>query len=194
MTQFLRAAARSKLSLFCALAAFSIGCGDCEGTISQGSGQDATSCTGSNCADTGATDGGLDTGADTDPQGDDTVDAPDTPGEVCDPANQCAEFCCTDAQLCLNETCVSPGADCAHNLDCANGEVCEPTFGKCLPDTGVVCEWRPPTQVFEPEVAAAWVNDDTTPEPDYHQVMMTPAVLDMNEDGVPDIVFATFQI
>ena len=193
MTQFLRAAARSKLSLFCALAAFSIGCGDCEGTISQGSGQDVGPCTGADCADTGASDAGLDATTDTKAPQSDGSNAPDGADEVCDPANQCAEFCCTEAQLCLNDACVSPGADCAHNLDCASGEVCEPTFGKCLPDAGVVCEWRPPTQVFEPEVATAWVNDETTPEPDYHQVMMTPAVLDMNEDGVPDIVFATFK-
>lgn len=189
----------SKPLLFCVIAAFGIGCGDCEGTTSVGDERDAEQCTGNDCADAGASDATIDANADTnapppsDAQDDDVDASPDGTGEVCDPANQCADKCCDQAQLCLDETCVNPGADCTHNLDCAEDEVCEPTLGKCLPDAGVVCEWRPPTQVFEPEIAAAWVESDSTPDPDYHQVMMTPAVLDMNEDGTPDIVFSTFK-
>lgn len=195
MTYLLRCHASTKIFLFFALAAFSIGCGDCAGTATQGDGTDSPLCNDAECLDSGVSDTGLDAtdAAQPDAQQPDADTSPDTTTEVCDPANQCGEECCTSAQLCLNEACVSPGADCAHNLECPTGEVCEPTFGKCLPDSGVVCEFRPPTHVFEPEVATAWVEDETTPEPDYHQVMMTPAVLDMNEDGVPDIVFSTFR-
>jgi hypothetical protein len=46
--------------------------------------------------------------------------------------------------------------------------------------------------VFDPEVTQAWRDDENTPAPSYNQVMMTPAVIDIDESGSPDIVFATY--
>src|SRR5690606_31224941 len=47
---------------------------------------------------------------------------------------------------------------------------------------------------FDPVVHVAWVDDaTTTPLPDYNQVMMTSAVVDITGDGIPDIVFSTFK-
>ncbi len=53
------------------------------------------------------------------------------------------------------------------------------------------CEVRPPfTPNFEPELEWAWTGSPVMP--DHKQVMMTPAVVDVNGDGVPDVVFNAF--
>ncbi|WP_434383569.1 FG-GAP-like repeat-containing protein [Melittangium boletus] len=54
------------------------------------------------------------------------------------------------------------------------------------------CEVPPPfTGHFEPQQQWAWSGGGTLPE--YGQVMMTPVVVDVNGDGVPDIVFHSFK-
>jgi hypothetical protein len=53
------------------------------------------------------------------------------------------------------------------------------------------CEVTPPfTGHFEPEQQWAWSGSEVLP--DHAQVMMTPVVVDVNGDGVPDVVFNTF--
>ncbi len=53
------------------------------------------------------------------------------------------------------------------------------------------CEVRPPfVPNFEPELDWQWTGSPVLP--DHKQVMMTPAVVDVNGDGIPDIVFGTF--
>jgi hypothetical protein len=54
------------------------------------------------------------------------------------------------------------------------------------------CEVRPPyTPHFEPALQWAWTGSSTLPE--FNQVMMTPAVADVNQDGTPDIIFSSFR-
>jgi hypothetical protein len=168
------------------------GCGDCSGeTVTGDLSPDADDgqCVGAECSDTNQPSDV----ADTTTTPDSTSSDPDTAdAATCAPENQCASQCCGDDQLCLRDACVTPGNDCTHNLDCGGAEICEPTLAKCIPDPGITCEWRPPTQVFDPEVTQAWRDDANTPEPSYNQVMMTPAVMDIDESGSPDIVFATY--
>ncbi|PTL84178.1 FG-GAP-like repeat-containing protein [Vitiosangium sp. GDMCC 1.1324] len=53
------------------------------------------------------------------------------------------------------------------------------------------CEVRPPLSgTLEPELQWAWTGSPVLPE--HHQVMMTPVVVDVNGDHIPDIVFSTF--
>ncbi|HEX8434852.1 FG-GAP-like repeat-containing protein, partial [Archangium sp.] len=53
------------------------------------------------------------------------------------------------------------------------------------------CEVKPPfTGNFEPELQFAWTGSAVLPE--HKQVMMTPVVVDVNGDRIPDIVFSTF--
>jgi hypothetical protein len=126
---------------------------------------------------------------------DTTDDARDDSGsdaEQCAAANQCGTDCCEGGELCLREACVTPGSDCESNIQCGDDEVCEPTLGKCIPDLGDTCEFRPGEQVFDPSVDLAWRDDANTPSASYNQVMMTPSVIDIDESGSPDIVFSTF--
>jgi RHS repeat-associated protein len=53
-----------------------------------------------------------------------------------------------------------------------------------------VSEFIPPVGEFNPVVK--WNKSTFSVRPDSDQVMMSPAVIDVNLDGVPDIVFSTF--
>ncbi|AWV90278.1 hypothetical protein [Bradymonas sediminis] len=170
------------------------GCGDCgDGTLQGGPTQ--TQDTGWDVGERKDVSGPEDAGKDA--TGDATRDAEESDAAVCDPANQCASECCESAELCLRDACVLPGQTCEHNLECANGEICEPSIGRCIPDPGVVCEYRPDTDIFEPSVTLAWNEPSAEelaafPGSPSNQVMMTPAVIDLNEDGIPEIIFSTF--
>jgi len=56
-------------------------------------------------------------------------------------------------------------------------------------NTGQQCIYSPPTGRFNPVVKWAWTSSSI--EPDSLNVMMTPSIIDLNRDGIPDIVFAS---
>jgi len=57
--------------------------------------------------------------------------------------------------------------------------------------TSGTCEVRPPfTPNFEPELEWQWTGSSVLPN--HKQVMMTPVVVDVNADGIPDVVFNAF--
>jgi hypothetical protein len=55
------------------------------------------------------------------------------------------------------------------------------------------CEVVPPfVPSFSPEVEWTWTATAATPVPTHSQVMMTPIVIDVSGDGIPDVLFNTF--
>ncbi len=127
----------------------------------------------------GDQDAGQDAGQDTGPQ--------------CAAELQCDEACCEPDELCLSGECTLPGDPCQHNLDCPDDEYCETTLEKCLPGSAGECTYQPDDDAFDPVVEVAWEGGEDTPLPDHDQVMMAPAVVDITGDGIPEIVFSTFQ-
>jgi len=60
------------------------------------------------------------------------------------------------------------------------------------PLAGDRCEVRPPfVPNFEPELEWQWTGSSIMPT--HNQVMMTPVVVDVNQDGIPDVLFNSFQ-
>lgn len=110
--------------------------------------------------------------------------------------------CCNVGQVCYLGACTDPGAACTASIDCAEGQYCEPTAGRCLPRaTSTTCEYRPRVENFEMVEEWHWANDPTV-LPLYDQVMMAPMVAqltdddgdgDRDRDDIPDVVFSTFR-
>ena len=59
-------------------------------------------------------------------------------------------------------------------------------------DTGVVVTDEDTATVMAGKPELEWTWNSTTVEPNYNQVMMAPVVADLNDDGIPDIIFSTF--
>jgi hypothetical protein len=106
----------------------------------------------------------------------------------CGAANQ---TCCNAGELCLGETCVAATTPCLDFADCADGEFCEPTLGKCAPQApgAPICEFKPPVGPLTPTIEWQWT--ESTIRPLAVQVINTPLVIDLENDGNPDVVIVT---
>ena len=111
------------------------------------------------------------------------------------------QLCCSDAEACLSDSCVTLGTPCESTDDCDIAEICLVSLMRCVPRDAVeVCEFRPPVGEFSPTVACRWTPAGIA-HPESDDVVMTPSVANMtddNEDGVtdtddiPDVVFISF--
>ena len=54
-------------------------------------------------------------------------------------------------------------------------------------NSGLNCEFEPVPGSFDPEIKWSWTSSDVLP--DFLNVMMTPDVINLNDDSIPDIVF-----
>lgn len=113
---------------------------------------------------------------------------------ICESQVRCGEdgaTCCDAGNVCLASECVVPGADCVDWTDCAEGEFCEPTLEQCLPQPGddVLCQVLPDFAPVTPELEWSW--ESSTIQPTYVQVINMPVVVDLEQDGVPDVVIVT---
>jgi hypothetical protein len=100
------------------------------------------------------------------------------------------EACCTSSDVCYLGACTTPGAPCGLSMPCPNGQQCDPTLNKCLPKgPSGACEFHPDGGAVNP--STLW--DFVPPEP-YTQVMMSPAVIDVNGDGIPDVLANYFSV
>ncbi len=107
--------------------------------------------------------------------------------------------------------------------ECEDSEICDPTLGFCVPNLAdPTCAFQPEKGVFDPIPRFSWgvrqvracslgcqveescVNDVCTPNwthhdiadddfPEWHQVVMTPMIADLDGDCVPEIVFNSYR-
>jgi hypothetical protein len=101
------------------------------------------------------------------------------------------EVCCDAADVCVSDSCVTPGVPCLDWADCGENEFCEPTLEQCLPQPaeGPECEYRPPVGPLTPVIEWSW--EATTIQPSHVQVINMPVVIDLEKDGTPDVVIVT---
>ncbi len=112
-----------------------------------------------------------------------------------------APVCCVAGEVCASSQCFAPTTPCADFIDCAEGEYCEVTLHRCLPQPGgEECASHPTGGAIVPTLLWAW--DGTGAAlPAWNQVMMAPMVANLDDDNldgvvdendVPDVVFGTF--
>jgi len=104
----------------------------------------------------------------------------------CGPDNTC----CGDGDLCIEDACVTPGDACVEAIDCPLDAYCDATLGRCLPRGSGRCEYFPEPGVITPEEQWAWSSSPVAPTSVH--VMMAPAVGDLDGDGMPEVVFNTY--
>jgi hypothetical protein len=101
------------------------------------------------------------------------------------------DVCCAAGQVCIAAQCADQGASCEESFDCPIGDFCEPTLGRCIPQLEpVACELRPPTPAFEAVEEWSWTGSSEAPA--YDKVLSTPAIADLEGDGVPEVVFPAY--
>ena len=126
------------------------------------------------------------------------VECPDTRPPCGDPASGA---CCDAQDVCYLGSCRTPGQDCTGAFSCPDGEFCDFSIGKCLPEApGQTCEYQPTFEDFEHKEKWSWQSDPQV-VPGSYQVMQTPMVANLTDDNgdgkvdendIPDIVFTTF--
>lgn len=71
----------------------------------------------------------------------------------------------------------------------SQGVIAEKNEDNNLSRSGLDCIFVPPVGQFNPVIEWSWTGNSVLP--DSLNVMMTPAIIDLNGDGVPDIVFGS---
>ncbi|MGB0680384.1 MAG: FG-GAP-like repeat-containing protein [Polyangiales bacterium] len=112
----------------------------------------------------------------------------------CDSGVRCGSdrlTCCGDGEVCLGRTsCVAPQGSCTDSFDCPADFFCEPTLGSCLPQFDpLLCQSQP---VFAPfATTLEWSITDSSDKPACLQPISAPAVVDLDGDGLPEVVSNT---
>jgi hypothetical protein len=95
------------------------------------------------------------------------------------------EICCDAGDVCVGETCTTPGGVCSDSYDCDPGEYCEIVLGNCLPQPDPLgCENVPTFDTVDVQLEWAHTKDE---------VIATPAIADVDGDGTPDMVLNTMK-
>jgi hypothetical protein len=86
----------------------------------------------------------------------------------------------------VGATCAAPGEACIDSVDCNLSEFCEPTLGRCIPQTSTpTCTLKKPPASFAPEIK--WSFLESTVLPGFNQAVSAPLVVDSDKDGVPEV-------
>ena len=104
---------------------------------------------------------------------------------------RCDSQCCSTGDLCISGSCSTPTSSCLDSFDCDEGEFCEPTLGLCLPQPdGEICEVRLENIDLVPSEEWHW--SGYSADPNVRNVAVTPAVADIDLDGIPEVAFAAY--
>ncbi|MFP4598536.1 MAG: FG-GAP repeat domain-containing protein, partial [Persicimonas sp.] len=185
------------------------GCGSCDDSVGGGGGLGVDG--GDAGGDSSAPDVGPDVATDADAVADADAEQP------CPQASQCADECCEDGQECVADQCMDPcdgtrcggsmqlccadqevcifdgchvpGDDCDNSFECSEDDYCESTLSKCLPRDAVTeeCTFRPPIGEFTPSSERSFGGVEHDGQM-YDKSFTTPAVADVDADGIPEIV------
>ncbi|MBQ9394775.1 MAG: VCBS repeat-containing protein [Proteobacteria bacterium] len=109
------------------------------------------------------------------------------------------EVCCNEGEICTSNKCFAPKVSCVDNYMCENSEYCETTENICLPRPSTkVCESKPTGGDVQPTLKWYWGGDGNVPDadhfPNHLNVMSSPMVADVDEDGMPNVVFNSWPI
>ena len=102
----------------------------------------------------------------------------------------CAGVCCDAGSVCVADLCTQPTGPCEESLDCESGEFCEPTLGECLPQFPAdgLCEF---VEIADFAPALKWSWTESAVLPAYNQAVSAPLIVDLDDDGVPEVAFTT---
>lgn len=118
---------------------------------------------------------------------------------ACETGTRCNGECCPGAdQVCLEQTCVDPGAACLDSFDCDEHEFCEPTLMRCLPqpqEGEPACTVRGEILPFNPQIKWEWPADEAgaVVHPNFTDITSLPVVLDVDGDEIPDVFVLTHE-
>jgi len=106
-----------------------------------------------------------------------------------------SDTCCAAGDVCLNDTCVTPGAECTDDFDCRDPALyCDPSLGRCLPSPAdIMCEDHPPTSAFALVEEWHWTGVTIGAET-FEGSYSTPMVGDVSGDGVPDVIVHAYPV
>ena len=71
----------------------------------------------------------------------------------------------------------------------SNDDVAESDETNNYSNSGLACQFQPSPGAFDPGLEWSWTSSAV--EPNSLNVMMTPGIIDLNGDGIPDVVFGT---
>jgi hypothetical protein len=92
----------------------------------------------------------------------------------------------TDVSALIGDT-VAFAGNLIYSVADPSGAIGESDESNNTNDSGADCEFQPPPGTFDPVLEWSWTASQVMP--DYLNVMMTPGVIDLNDDDVPDVVF-----
>jgi len=115
---------------------------------------------------------------------------------ACQPT--CGAVCCEADQVCFRDACIPDNGACGAGLEpCQNDtacvdDVCVPFGVEPLGDWDPSCTREPePLDEFVPQIQCAWPGEYEIDTPESTSVWVPPLVGDLDDDGVPEIVFVS---
>jgi hypothetical protein len=108
---------------------------------------------------------------------------------ICESGVRCGamqEECCEAGDVCVGDSCTTPGVDCKDSYDCPPENYCEPVLGKCLPQPdGLSCVDKPTFDKVDVQLEWSWTTNE---------VVVAPLIADIQGDEVPEVVVTTTRI